>query len=276
MQSVDCSMRECAFHTSAGYAHRRRTTLIRVPAAARTTFFTNVTLWLVPVFVSHSAHLTAHSAIVARCLCRFSLVPSPRSSPFLTMAEPSAGAGTGELNVQSVDLTECKELNQPVPLQATLCRKGVYAILKDCPCKVSHATAPLSHTELVASRLPPQTELMAMRRKGGFISCRVKPSPASSSSFHQRYDVSVDAHTSIPHFARLKSSHLHHSARQYHSSIISLSPHHDSHSTPSLASGLFSHRLTHSALPMPVHSFVALHPRAVICVGCRPQDLQDR
>ena len=39
--------------------------------------------------------------------------------------------------MQSVDLTECKELNQPVPLQATLCRKGVYAILKDCPCKVS-------------------------------------------------------------------------------------------------------------------------------------------
>ena len=55
------------------------------------------------------------------------------------MAEPTAGAGTGELNVQSVDLTECKELNQPVPLQATLCRKGVYAILKDCPCKVSTA-----------------------------------------------------------------------------------------------------------------------------------------
>jgi len=53
------------------------------------------------------------------------------------MAEPSVGAGTGELNVQSVDLTECKELNQPVPLQATLCRKGVYAILKDCPCKVA-------------------------------------------------------------------------------------------------------------------------------------------
>ena len=58
------------------------------------------------------------------------------------MAEPTAGAGTGELNVQSVDLTECKELNQPVPLQATLCRKGVYAILKDCPCKVSHTQPP--------------------------------------------------------------------------------------------------------------------------------------
>ena len=56
------------------------------------------------------------------------------------MAEPTAGAGTGELNVQSIDLTECKELNQPVPLQATLCRKGVYAILKDCPCKVRDPT----------------------------------------------------------------------------------------------------------------------------------------
>lgn len=63
------------------------------------------------------------------------------------MAEPSAGAGTGELNVQSVDLTECKELNQPVPLQATLCRKGVYAILKDCPCKVSKEQLSSAHSQ---------------------------------------------------------------------------------------------------------------------------------
>jgi len=46
-------------------------------------------------------------------------------------------AGTGELNIQTIDLSECKELNQPVPLQATQCRKGVFAILKDCPCKVA-------------------------------------------------------------------------------------------------------------------------------------------
>ena len=70
------------------------------------------------------------------------------------MAEPSAGGGTGELNIQSIDLTECKELNQPVPLQATLCRKGVYAILKDCPCKV---TAASTTTATHSSRHPHPT-----------------------------------------------------------------------------------------------------------------------
>jgi len=45
--------------------------------------------------------------------------------------------GTGELNIQSVELEDCKELEQPAPLQASLCRKGVYVIMKDNPCKVS-------------------------------------------------------------------------------------------------------------------------------------------
>jgi len=53
------------------------------------------------------------------------------------MAEASASSGTGELNIQSIDLSECRELNQPVPIQATLCRKGVFVIMKDCPCKVN-------------------------------------------------------------------------------------------------------------------------------------------
>jgi translation initiation factor 5A len=43
----------------------------------------------------------------------------------------------GQVNVQSCDLGDCKELEQPYPLQATLCRKGVHVIMKDNPCKVS-------------------------------------------------------------------------------------------------------------------------------------------
>lgn len=49
--------------------------------------------------------------------------------------EPSVGAG--ELNIQSVELGDCKELEQPFPLQASLCRKGVCVIMKDSPAKVS-------------------------------------------------------------------------------------------------------------------------------------------
>lgn len=48
------------------------------------------------------------------------------------------GSSTGVLNIQSIDLQDCKELQAPVPLQASLCRKGVYVMMKDCPCKVSH------------------------------------------------------------------------------------------------------------------------------------------
>jgi len=44
---------------------------------------------------------------------------------------------TGELNIQSVDISECKEIQQPAPLQASLCRKGVFVIMKDNPCKVA-------------------------------------------------------------------------------------------------------------------------------------------
>ena len=76
------------------------------------------------------------------------LLPSSSLPAFTAMAsqeEFSSGGGTGELNVQSVDLSECKELNQPVPLQATLCRKGVYAILKDCPCKVTLTATAAEH-----------------------------------------------------------------------------------------------------------------------------------
>jgi len=45
--------------------------------------------------------------------------------------------GAGQLNIQSCDLTECKELEQPVPLQASLCRKNCFVIMKDNPCKVA-------------------------------------------------------------------------------------------------------------------------------------------
>jgi len=48
----------------------------------------------------------------------------------------SEGPERSEASVLSFDLSECKELQQPQPIQATLCRKGVFAILKDCPCKV--------------------------------------------------------------------------------------------------------------------------------------------
>jgi len=38
---------------------------------------------------------------------------------------------------QTIDLSECKEIQQPIPIEATHCRKGVYVIMKDCPCKVA-------------------------------------------------------------------------------------------------------------------------------------------
>jgi translation elongation factor P/translation initiation factor 5A len=46
-------------------------------------------------------------------------------------------SGSGALNVQSCELGECKELQQPAPLQSTLCRKNTFVILKDCPCKIA-------------------------------------------------------------------------------------------------------------------------------------------
>ena len=96
------------------------------------------------------------------------------------MAEPSAGAGTGELNVQSIDLSECKELVQPVPLQATLCRKGVYAILKDCPCKVR--LAPPTRTARHPHRPLPRTAVEAEACDGSGRAAAL--APASGCSRH--------------------------------------------------------------------------------------------
>jgi len=45
--------------------------------------------------------------------------------------------GTNYANYISIDLQDCKHLQQPTPLEATHCRKGVFIIMKDCPCKVS-------------------------------------------------------------------------------------------------------------------------------------------
>jgi translation elongation factor P/translation initiation factor 5A len=44
---------------------------------------------------------------------------------------------TGVLSLQTIDLADCKELEQPFPLQASLCRKGVCVIMKDSPAKIS-------------------------------------------------------------------------------------------------------------------------------------------
>jgi len=43
----------------------------------------------------------------------------------------------GEQNYEAVELGDCKELEQPAPIQASLCRKGVHVIMKDNPCKVN-------------------------------------------------------------------------------------------------------------------------------------------
>jgi translation initiation factor 5A len=50
------------------------------------------------------------------------------------MAEVEGG---GVENIQSMDLEDVKELQQPVPIQASHCRKGVFVVLQDCPCKVN-------------------------------------------------------------------------------------------------------------------------------------------
>jgi translation initiation factor 5A len=52
-------------------------------------------------------------------------------------SEGAAVESTGLLTCMSVDLEDCKELEQPAPLQASLCRKGVFVIMCDNPCKVS-------------------------------------------------------------------------------------------------------------------------------------------
>jgi len=50
--------------------------------------------------------------------------------------EPQEQAVNGFRCIQ-MDLEDCKELEQPAPLQASLCRKNVYVIMCDNPCKVS-------------------------------------------------------------------------------------------------------------------------------------------
>lgn len=49
----------------------------------------------------------------------------------------SEGSSTGELQVQTLDIADVKELDVPKPIQASLCRKGVFVMMKDCPCKVN-------------------------------------------------------------------------------------------------------------------------------------------
>jgi len=46
-------------------------------------------------------------------------------------------APQGSFNCITMDLEDCKELEQPNPIQASLCRKGVFVIMCDNPCKVA-------------------------------------------------------------------------------------------------------------------------------------------
>jgi len=50
--------------------------------------------------------------------------------------EPQEQSVNG-FNYIQMDLEDCKELEQPAPLQASLCRKNVYVIMCDMPCKVN-------------------------------------------------------------------------------------------------------------------------------------------
>jgi translation initiation factor 5A len=59
------------------------------------------------------------------------------ASEYVREEEDESSVGAGEIDVQSCDLQDCKELEQPFPLQASLCRKGVCVIMKDNPCKVN-------------------------------------------------------------------------------------------------------------------------------------------
>lgn len=51
--------------------------------------------------------------------------------------EDAPEASGQAFNYISMDLEDCKELEQPAPLQASLCRKNVFVIMCDNPCKVS-------------------------------------------------------------------------------------------------------------------------------------------
>jgi len=50
--------------------------------------------------------------------------------------EPQESSGQA-FAYQTMDLEDCKELEQPSPLQASLCRKNVFVIMCDNPCKVN-------------------------------------------------------------------------------------------------------------------------------------------
>jgi len=92
------------------------------------------------------------------------------------MASEDDGVITGADNIQTIDLADCKELQVPAPIQATLCRKGVNVILKDCPCKVldlkisktgkhGHAKANITGTDVITGKkiqetVPGHTTLM--------------------------------------------------------------------------------------------------------------------
>lgn len=45
--------------------------------------------------------------------------------------------GPANSNYISLDLQDVKQIQQPVPIEATHCRKGTYIIVKDCPCKIA-------------------------------------------------------------------------------------------------------------------------------------------
>jgi translation initiation factor 5A len=54
------------------------------------------------------------------------------------MAAEAPQESTGiTASFQSIDLEDCKELEQPAPLQASLCRKNVFVIMCDNPTKVN-------------------------------------------------------------------------------------------------------------------------------------------
>jgi len=53
-----------------------------------------------------------------------------------TMAEED-NVPQGSFNCITMDLEDCPELEQPAPIQASLCRKGVFVIMCDNPCKVN-------------------------------------------------------------------------------------------------------------------------------------------
>jgi len=59
------------------------------------------------------------------------------ASEYAHEEEEQGPVDSGEFNYQVCELQDCKELEQPFPLQASLCRKNVFVIMKDCPTKVN-------------------------------------------------------------------------------------------------------------------------------------------